>query len=153
MGQAADFWKRDHLTIGDRLYSSRRRRVFRQREMSPRAVIGNVSGERAPEMRLVEDDYVIETLPTDGSDQPLDIGILPSIETRRCRKSRARHAQEDSGKKQWPFWPAFHQAAVRHQLRKSSRMARQSGQILQSPPSDRKFGRSFTGSQTGQPLG
>ena len=30
MVQAADFWKCDHLTVGDRLYGSRRRRVFRQ---------------------------------------------------------------------------------------------------------------------------
>ena len=67
MVQAADFWKRDHLTAGDPLYGARRRRAFRQREMGPRAVIvGNVSDERAPEMPPIEDDHVIETLSTNG---------------------------------------------------------------------------------------
>ena len=54
--------------------------------MGSRAVIvGNVSGERALEMRRIEDDHVIETLATNGSDQALDIGILP----------RARGARND----------------------------------------------------------
>ena len=61
MVEAADFGERDHVTVGDRLDVSRRRRVFGQREMGPRAVIiGNVSSERAPKMRFVEDDHVIE---------------------------------------------------------------------------------------------
>ena len=64
--EAADFWKRDHLAVGDHVHGSRRRRVFRQREMSPRAVIvANVSGERASEVCLVEDDLDAKSLVAD----------------------------------------------------------------------------------------
>ena len=78
MVEAADFGERDHVTVGDRVYGSRDRRIFGQREMSPRTVIiGNVSGERPPEMRLVEDDHVIETLAANGSDQPFNVWALP----------------------------------------------------------------------------
>ena len=78
MVEAAELWKRDHFTVRDGLCGSWRRRVFRQREMGPGAVIvGHISGERAPEMRRIEDDHVIKTLPTNGSDQPLDVGIVP----------------------------------------------------------------------------
>jgi hypothetical protein len=35
MVEAADFTDSDHVTVGDRLHTSRRRRVFRQREMGP----------------------------------------------------------------------------------------------------------------------
>ena len=84
MVEAADFGKRDHVPVGDRPYASRRRRIFRQREVGPRVVIrGKVSGERAPEMRLVEDDHVVETLAANGSDQALDIGILPRAQWAR----------------------------------------------------------------------
>ena len=37
--QAADFPKRDHVTLGDALHASGRWRVFRQREMRARSVI------------------------------------------------------------------------------------------------------------------
>ena len=84
MVQAADLWKRDHLTVGDSLHGSRRWRVFGQREMGPRGVIvGSVPGERAPEMRLIEDDHVFETLSTNGSDQALDKWILPRAQGAR----------------------------------------------------------------------
>ena len=78
MVEAADLWKRDHFTVRYGLCGSRRRCVLRQRQMSPGAVIvGQISGERPSEMRLIEDDHVIKTLPTNGSDQPLDVGIVP----------------------------------------------------------------------------
>ena len=46
-------------------------------------IVGEVSGECAPKMPLGEDDHVIETFATNGSDHALDVGILPR--TRRCR--------------------------------------------------------------------
>ena len=39
MVQAADFAECDHVTLGGALHASGRRRIFRQREMSPRSVI------------------------------------------------------------------------------------------------------------------
>ena len=78
MVQAADFRKRDHVSFFWRLHATGRRRVFRQGEMGPRFVIaGEISGERAPQMRLVEDDHVIEALAANGSDQAFRIRILP----------------------------------------------------------------------------
>ena len=57
--------------------------------MRPRGVIvGNVSGERAPEMRLIEDDHMFETLSTNGSDQALDKGIGVSSRLHRHRAVR-----------------------------------------------------------------
>ncbi len=50
-------------------------------------IVGQVSGEGAPEMRLIQDDHVIETLAPNGSDQPFDVGILPR--TRRARDDLA----------------------------------------------------------------
>jgi hypothetical protein len=44
---------------------------------SPRVVVGEVGSEDPLEMSLVEHDHVIETVASDRSDQPLDVGILP----------------------------------------------------------------------------
>ena len=52
-------------------------------------IVGQVSCEGAPEMRLIQDDHVIETLAPNGSDQTFDVGILP-----RTRRS----AVTDSGR-------------------------------------------------------
>jgi len=40
-------------------------------------VIGNIRGEHAPEMLLVEDDDMIEHIAADTPDGPLAVGILP----------------------------------------------------------------------------
>jgi hypothetical protein len=69
--QAADFPECDHLTVGDALHASRRRRVFRQREMSSRFVrIGERRGQDTSEVPRAESDHMVQTLPPDGSDQP-----------------------------------------------------------------------------------
>jgi hypothetical protein len=76
--QAANFRERDHAAFFWRLHAAWRGRVFRQGEMGPRSVIvEDISGERAPQMRLVEDDHVVEALAANGSDQSLRIRILP----------------------------------------------------------------------------
>jgi hypothetical protein len=78
MAQAADFREGDHATLFRSLHAAWRGRVFRQGEMGPRFVIvGKISCERAPQMRLVEDDRVIEALAASGSDQSFRIWILP----------------------------------------------------------------------------
>src|SRR4051812_28298055 len=73
MVEAADLAERHHVSVGDRLHWSRGWRIFRQREVGPRVVVvSQVCGERAPEMRLVQDDDVVETLASNGSDQAFD---------------------------------------------------------------------------------
>jgi len=40
-------------------------------------VIGNIRGEHAPEMPLVEDDDMIEHIAPETPDKPLAVGMLP----------------------------------------------------------------------------
>jgi hypothetical protein len=76
--QAADFGECDHAAFVWSLHAAWRGRVFCQGEMGSRFVlVENISGERAPQMRLVEDDHVIEALAAHGTDQTLRIRILP----------------------------------------------------------------------------
>lgn len=64
MVEAANFRERDHSALGRRLHPSWHRRVFLQREVRSRVlIIENVPGEHAAQVRLVEDDDVVETLP------------------------------------------------------------------------------------------
>ena len=78
MVETANFWEGHHVTLRNGLHVSRRRRVFRQREVSSRGVIiGEIAGQRAPQMPLVEDDHMVETFAANGSDQALDVRILP----------------------------------------------------------------------------
>ena len=44
---------------------------------SPVMVIGKVAGQEALQMPLMQDDHLIQTLPSDTPDEPFDIGILP----------------------------------------------------------------------------
>jgi hypothetical protein len=44
---------------------------------SPPMIIGKVVGQDAPQMPLVQDEHMLETLPADAPDEALDIGILP----------------------------------------------------------------------------
>jgi hypothetical protein len=84
MVQSTDFRERHHGAFRRCLNASGRRGVLVEGQMCPgRMVIGKVSGERAPQMRLVEDDDVIETLAANGSDHPFDVRVLPR--TRWCR--------------------------------------------------------------------
>jgi hypothetical protein len=64
-------------------------RVFLKTEMgSAPMIIPAVRREKAPEMRLVDDDHVIETLPPDGADQALDIRVGVSSQLHRLRVVR-----------------------------------------------------------------
>ena len=76
--QTADFRGRNHTTFSRTLYPSRCGRVFRQGEMGPRSVmVSKVSGEQAPQVRMVEDNHVVQALAANRSDQALRIRILP----------------------------------------------------------------------------
>jgi hypothetical protein len=76
--QTADFRERNHTTFSRTLHTSPCGRIFREGEMGPRSVIvRNVSGEHAPQVRLVEDDHVVKALAANRSDQARRIRILP----------------------------------------------------------------------------
>jgi hypothetical protein len=60
-------------------------------------IVPPVGREDASEMRLVDDDHMIETLASDRADQAFDIRILPR--TRRCRNHLGdAHASESVAK-------------------------------------------------------
>jgi hypothetical protein len=78
MVQAADLWN-----LHDRAESWWRdrpglRRILRQREMSSRlVVVREVTTQDARQSGFIRDDHVIETLASDGTDQPFRIRVLP----------------------------------------------------------------------------
>ncbi len=58
-------------------------RVLREAELhSTPMIVPAVSGEDLPEMRLVEDDDVIEAFSPDRTDQAFDVRILPGTRGR-----------------------------------------------------------------------
>jgi hypothetical protein len=53
-------------------------RVFRQREMCPRlVVVREVPTQDPSQSGFIQHDYVVETLASDGADDPLRIRVLP----------------------------------------------------------------------------
>ena len=78
MVKSANFCERHDGTFGLDLDASWRGRVLLEGEMSTRTmIVENIASEHASQMRLAEDDDVIQTLATQGSDQALRIRILP----------------------------------------------------------------------------
>ena len=63
MVQTADFRERDHISLGRCLHASSNRCVLLQREVRSRPlIIENVEGKDAPQVRIAEDDEVVEAL-------------------------------------------------------------------------------------------
>ena len=78
MVQAADLRDRYHRSCLDGLNRAGDGGVLLQRQVSPRMlVVVEVGSEDSAQARLVQHDHVIQTLPTNRADQPLDVGILP----------------------------------------------------------------------------
>lgn len=64
-------------------------RVLRKSEMrSGLMIVPDVGSEDAPKMGLVDDDHVVETLASDGSDQAFDVRIGVSRQLHRRRAVR-----------------------------------------------------------------
>ena len=79
MAEPADFRDRhDDGAVASRHDRTRNRRVFVQRQVRAELFVVCTIERRQPnQTRFVEHDHVIETLATDGSNEPLDEGILP----------------------------------------------------------------------------
>jgi hypothetical protein len=78
MMQAADLWDLDHLANPGRLDSSADRRILVERQMrtAPFVVCKKLLQGLA-QASLTEDQDVVQTLPSNGSDQALRVGVLP----------------------------------------------------------------------------
>jgi hypothetical protein len=87
MMQSGQDRKRDNATIP--LDHSIHRRIFLQRQLRARpVVITGISGENSPQMRLAEDQHVIQAFPTQCADQTFRNSILPR---RSCRNRMIAH--------------------------------------------------------------
>src|SRR5674476_1432797 len=62
----------------DALNRAMKRGVLVQRLMSPRLIIiGGICAEDSAQVRFTEHDHVVQALPADRANEPLDICILP----------------------------------------------------------------------------
>jgi hypothetical protein len=77
--EPADFWDgHDDDAVASRCDRTRNRRVFVERQVRAGAfVVRTIECHRPQQARFVEHDHVVETFATDGSNEPLDEGILP----------------------------------------------------------------------------
>jgi hypothetical protein len=78
MMQTSDFWEGNDLARRGKLYATRPRAVFMEREMrSGVMMILKIAREYAVQVTLAEDDNVIQTFAADRTDESLGVGILP----------------------------------------------------------------------------
>ena len=78
MVEPADFGPRHDPSGADRIDGASLGRVLAEREVRSRVlVVRDVGSQHPPEMSLIEDDDVVQTLATDGPDDAFDVGILP----------------------------------------------------------------------------
>src|SRR4051794_35251867 len=78
MVQSTDFRYRDDTSLFEALNRSRFRSVFAERQMrtTPRVVFDQ-HPEPAPQIPLADDDDVVQALPANRSNYPLDVCPLP----------------------------------------------------------------------------
>ena len=82
--QAAEDWSTLDRAPIRRLYFSWLWTVFLQPEMRPiLMVVVEVFVQDPPKMPLVEDNHLIQALPPDRPDHPLDVRVLPRLMWRR----------------------------------------------------------------------
>jgi hypothetical protein len=82
MMQPTDFRQANHLS--ERLNIAPDGRIFTKREMrSAQIVICDIGPENSSQVSLTKDDYVLETFSSNGTNEALDVGILP----RRARRA------------------------------------------------------------------
>jgi hypothetical protein len=76
--EPTDLRDRHHAPERGRLHLSRPWRVVCERLMRARdVVVTEVGVQESTEMRLVQDEEVVEALPADGADEPFPEGIRP----------------------------------------------------------------------------
>lgn len=84
MVEATQLSKFDNGSIGSPLGSSRFRSVFAQRQMcTPPVIIVRIHRDVLVQRSLTQNDYMIQTLAPDRTDQPFDVRPLPRRPWRR----------------------------------------------------------------------
>src|SRR5713101_9295629 len=78
MMQATDFWNLDHMTEPGRLDRSADRRIFFERQMrTAPPVVFEIVLQYPAQPGIMEDDDVVQALPSNGPDRALGVGVLP----------------------------------------------------------------------------
>ena len=78
MMQAADLWDLDHLAKRGRLDRSADRRILFERQMRTAPfVVCEILLQGLAQPSLTENKDVVQTLPSNGPDQALRVGVLP----------------------------------------------------------------------------
>ncbi len=78
MMQAADLWNLDHRAERRRLDGSAARCIFFERQMGTATfVILEIILEDSTQPGLMEDNDVVQAFAPNGTDKPLNVGILP----------------------------------------------------------------------------
>src|SRR2546428_1285637 len=84
MVEATDFANRDNLAEFWPLNWAAVGRILVEREVSTRpVVVREVASQGSAQVPFTKDDYVIQTLASDGADEPLREGVLPRAVRRR----------------------------------------------------------------------
>ena len=84
MMQAADLWDLDHLAKRGRLDRSADRRILFERQMRTAPfVVCKILLQGLAQPSLTEDKDVVQTLPSNGPDQTLRVGVGMSVQLRR----------------------------------------------------------------------
>ena len=83
MMQAADFWNLDHRTEPGRLDRSADRRIFLERQMRAAPFVFEIVLQDPAQPGRMEDNDVVQALPSNGSDQALRVGVGMSGQLRR----------------------------------------------------------------------
>ena len=87
--QAADLWDLDHLAKRGRLDRSPDRRILFERQMRTAPfVVCKILLQGLAQPSLTEDKDVVQTLPSNGPDQALRVGVGLSIQMRRIATLR-----------------------------------------------------------------
>src|SRR5258708_38606739 len=78
MMQAADLWNLDHVTEQGRLDRSAERCIFFERQMRTATfVVIEIILEYSAQPSLMEDNDVVQAFAPNGTDETLNVGILP----------------------------------------------------------------------------
>ena len=82
--QAADLWDLDYLAKRGRLDRSADRRILFERQMRTAPfVVCKILLQGLTQPSLTEDKDVVQTLPSNGPDQALRVGVGMSVQLRR----------------------------------------------------------------------
>src|SRR3954453_12916886 len=131
--KAAELWNGVNLSNGSCL--SRKRALLAQAQVRSRfVVVAEVRRQRPLEMTCVQDDVVVQTLPSNGADESLGVWILPG--TLWCRQNLLNAQRLDSQSN----FSTVPRVAIADEIRGSFSVCKCLHDLLCDPSSGRMLG-------------